>query len=362
MTRSTRTGVLLAFLAAVPQVARAQEAETEAPRPRRIVEEIRVGGRVQTQFNTTTVDGEPDSELYIRRARLELAVKVNDFLSGALQPEVAGNRLQFKDAYVKLSFSPGLQLLAGKAYKPFSLLEQTSSKRILPVERGADIRGISPLDEYEIIHGLEYSDRDVGLQLMGTPKGAPLGFSYAAGVFRGPLDRSDGGGESYQFAARGTVRPAEKLRLGVGWSSRDFAPDSSEEGGSLDLERGNAFEVDVEYGAFEPGFHLLGEVAFGDYDPFTDRRFVGAQTWLGYRTRPLSRIVTGLEPVVRASWGSVDRHPGVDLGSMNDGTLLTPGVNIYFGPLNRVMVNYDFWRSRGGGSQGSFKVQVQTAF
>jgi len=362
MTRLTRTGVLLALLAAVPQVARSQEAEKEAPRPRRIVEEIRLGGRIQTQFNTTTVDGEPESELFVRRARLELAVKVNDLVSGVIQPEVAGDRLQFKDAYVKLSFSPGVQFLGGKAYRPFSLLEQTSSKRILPVERGADIRGISPLDEYEIIHGLGYSDRDVGLQLMGTPKGGPLGFSYAAGVFRGPLSGEDGLRGSYQFAARGTVRPAEKLRLGVGWSSRDFAPADSGAYESRALERGDAFEVDVEYGAFEPGFHLLGEVAFGDYDPFADRGFVGAQAWLGYRTRPLSRIVTGLEPVFRASWGSVDGHPGVDLGSLNDGALFTPGFNVYFGPLNRVMVNYDFWRAREGGSQGSFKVQVQTAF
>ena len=75
-----------------------------------------------------------------------------------------------KDAFVQLTFSPALQFLAGKAYKPFGLIEQTSSTRILPIERGLRVRGLEAADEYAIVNGLDYSDRDIGVQIMGQPR------------------------------------------------------------------------------------------------------------------------------------------------------------------------------------------------
>jgi hypothetical protein len=52
-------------------------------------------------------------------------------------------------------------------------------------------------------------------------------------------------------------------------------------GDTPDLERDSAFEVDLEYGSFSPGFHLLAELSRGDLDPRTDATFWGAHTWLG---------------------------------------------------------------------------------
>ncbi|MDP9348196.1 MAG: hypothetical protein M3P24_03495, partial [Gemmatimonadota bacterium] len=151
------------------------------------------------------------------------------------------------------------------------------------------------------------------------------------------------------------VSLAERLRLGAGWSARDFGDTLSAPGGGTTarLERGNAFEVDLEYGAFAPGFHFLGEVAVGDLPPGGEERFAAQQAWLGYRTRPLSAAVSALEPIFRVSLSDVEEG----------GTLLTPGINIYFGPLNRVMLNYDLWRPRGDGeTEGSFKANFQLAF
>ena len=54
------------------------------------------------------------------------------------------------------------------------------------------------------------------------PDGAPMGLGWAAGVFRGPLHGDVGAQDSYQFAARVTARPLDALRVGAGWSSRDF--------------------------------------------------------------------------------------------------------------------------------------------
>jgi hypothetical protein len=330
--------------------------------------ELEIAGRVQTQFNTTSVAEEPTTEWLLRRVRLTAKVKVNDIVSGKVQPDFAGNRVSLKDAYLKLRFAPGFQLLAGKAYRPFSLLEQTSSTRILPIERGADIRGIGALDEYSLIHELEYSDREIGLQVMGAPEGAPLGFAYAAGVFDGPLSGAEGligeveelDEDSHQFAARATIRPFERVQLGAGWSSREFASPGLD-ASVFELERGNAFEVDLEYGTFSPGVHLLGEVAWGDANPFAGDEFLGAQAWLGYRTGPLGEVISTLEPILRVSYGGIDREISVveELG----GTLFTPGLNVYFGGLNRMMFNYDVWLPDGeGDSEQSFKAMFQLVF
>jgi hypothetical protein len=324
--------------------------------------EIEIGGRVQTQFNTTSVDEQQPSQFLLRRVRLEAKVKVNDVVSGKVQPDFAGDRVSVKDAYLRLTFDPALEVLAGKAHRPFSTVEMTSSTRILPVERGVTIRGLpDALDEYELIHTLGYSDRDIGVQLMGKPAGAPLGMSYAAGVFAGPLNGRVGPQDSYQYAARLGLQPDPRLKLGAAWSSRDFGRPSTEPGADSVLKRGNAFEVDAEWGSYAPGFHFVGELAAGDFDPFTGDDFTGAQGWLAYRTRTLGKKVSNLEPILRASYGAVhSRDPDRDdLG----GTLLTPGLNVYFSPLNRVMLNYDVWKPRDGGdTETSFKAQFQVAF
>ena len=321
--------------------------------------EVSVGGRVQTQFNTTTVETEPAGEWLLRRARLEATVRVNDLVSGKVQSELAGDRVSVKDAYLKLGFSRAVQLLAGKEKIPFSLLELTSSTRMLPIERGLRIRGVQGVDQNALVGGLRYAERDVGLQLMGSPPWAPLRFTYAVGVFGGPLQGAVGHLDTYQLAGRATLQPAERLRLGAGWSGRDFFRPAGG-GATAALRRGNAFEVDLEYGAFAPGLHLLAEVSSGDVDPFAGTGFRGAQAWLGYRTGGVSRSLSAVEPIFRASHSEVDEGAPARLAG---GTLLTPGLNLYFGGLNRFMVNYDFWLPNGEeGTQGSFKAMFQLAF
>ncbi|MBR9988522.1 MAG: hypothetical protein KFH98_02145 [Gemmatimonadetes bacterium] len=346
--------VLVVFL--IPAALTAQE--PTQPLLRVTGAELSIGGRVQTQFNTTSVDGQAPSQLFLRRARIEVGVKVNDLVSGVLQPDFGNDNVELKDAYLKLDLSPAVQLLAGKAYRPFGLLEQTSSKRMLPIERGLRIRGVGAVDEYAVTSGPGYSNRDIGFQLLGSPEGAPLGLAYAAGVFRGPLHGVVGAQDSYQFAARVTGRPVDGIRVGAGWSSRDFIVEPGETPG---LERGHAFEIDVEYGAFAPGFHLMAELSRGDIDPLTDATFQGAHAWLAYRTEALSTAVSAVEPVFRASYAGTDAMDGA--GVVAGGTLLTPGINIYFGALNRIMLNYDIWQG-GDGSQDarSLKAMFQLGF
>ena len=322
--------------------------------------EISINGRVQTQLNTTSVEDEPASEVILRRVRLEATVKVNDVVSGKIQPDFAGDRVSLKDAYLKVTLDPALQLVAGQAHRPFSVITMTSSTRILPIERGARIRGVEDdWDEFNLVSELGYADRDVGLQVQGQPRGAPLGLSYAAGYFNGPARDEAGSESSYQLAARVGVEPVKNVRVAAAWSSRHFGYESEDVPGETFLRRGNAFQADVEVGSHAPGFHAIGEVAAGDFDPLTDRRFVGAQAWLAFRTDTVSSKITAVEPVFRVSHGNVDAEgSGLELG----GTLLTPGVNVYLGGWNRVMFNWDFWKPVDGETQNSFKAQFQLAF
>ena len=358
MCRARLLSLTLIFATALPTTSAGQE-RPEGP-PILSVEgiELTVGGRLQTLFSTTDVPGVPASEFFLRRARLEVSLQVNEQVSGTLQPEFGGGEVSMKDAYLNLAVSPGLQVLAGKAYRPFGLIEQTSSKRILPIERGLRIEGLAAADEYALLSSLQYTNRDVGIQVYGEPEGAPLGLAYEVGVLAGPLNGQIDDEHSYQFAGRVTVQPIERTRLGAGWSRRDFA---SFTGGSTEMEAGNAFEVDLEYGAFAPGVHVLAEVSRGDLDPFEDLTFWGAHVWLAYRTEQIGPLDTFIEPLLRVSHSDVETlvagTPGMG------GTLFTPGINFYFTPLNRVAVNYDIWRGQDGGRDAkSFKAMFQFAF
>lgn len=343
---------LLLLLLPTPLTA---QGPAESVRLRADAIEISLGGRLQTQLNTSSVDGVAPSELIIRRARLELGVQIDDLVSGAIQPEFAGNKVSLKDAYVNLAFTRAFQLRAGHFHRPFGIFDFASSKRMPVIERGVRIRGLAAADEYALVSGLDYSDRDIGVTVHGSPSAAPLGLAYSGGVFRGPLHGDVGAQDSYQFAARATVAAAPALRVGAGWSSRDFTDGLGDQPA---LRRGHAFEVDVEYGAFAPGFHLLAELSTGDADPFADTRFRGGQAWLAYRTAPLAARLTAIEPVLRISHSDVD--DGVPVAG---GTLVTPGVNIYFTPLTRLMLDYDVWRGGDGSPDAtSFKAMLQVAF
>jgi len=316
---------------------------------------LNVGGRLHTQFNTTSVEGEPRSELFLRRARIELAVEVGHRVSGTIQPEFGNDRVGLRDAYVDFALTRELTLRTGKAYRPFGLLEQTSSKRILPVERGLRTRGVDGMDTYAVMNALAYSDRDVGVQLVTR---LPADLGVTAGVFRGPLHGAVGPHASYQYAARLTHRANSNVRLGAGWSSRDFERTS---GGTLGTERGHAFEVDMEYGTFAPGLHVLAELSLGDANPVTESRFLGGQAWIAYRSEPFGDAGAMIEPLLRFSHAdiSVDGAPATQRG----GTLVTPGVALYLGPLNRIAVNYDVWFGQGATDDArSLKVMFQLGF
>jgi len=321
--------------------------------------EVTLGARLQTQFNTSSVDSVPATDWLLRRARVELSTRYGPVVAGRLQVDFAGNRVALKDAFVRLNLHPALSVLAGNAHRPFGGIAQTNSAQMSPIERGVRIRGLRARDEYALVTDLGYAERDVGVQLTGRPD-LPLGPFYAAAFTNGPVHTVDGGERSYQFTARAGFQPIRGITLAGSWGRRDFVQPLTDSTPARS-RGGHAWAIDVQSGAHRFGPYAIAEVAFGDGDPFAGRRFLGAQGWISYRTKPLGTRIAAIEPLLRISHGDPDTaHDAPEEGA---GTLITPGFNIYLGGLNRVMFNYDLWRGAHGAPGGqSFKAQFQMAF
>jgi hypothetical protein len=316
--------------------------------------EITIGGRVHTQFTTSSVDTVPVQEWVLRRLRLESTVKVNDVVGGKISVDFAGNRVTIKDAYLTMELDPAFRIQAGNQHRPFGVFAQTSSNRIPFAERGARIRGLSEaFDEHNLLLDLGYTDRDLGLQISGAPRNAPAGLFYGVGYFNGPARRPTLNQDSYQLAARVGVKPLRNVTVAGSWSRRDFAAGDT-------TRTGMAWALDAEVGSYAPGFHFVGEVTTGDFDPFEDARFFGAQAWLAYRTREMGGRIKHIEPALRVSHGDPEMDDDQDVAV--GGLLVTPGLNLYVGGMNRIMFNADFWHADTGRRENSFKTQFQLAF
>jgi hypothetical protein len=75
--------------------------------------------------------------------------------------------------------------------------------------------------------------------------------------------------------------------------------------------------------------------------------------------RTMSGRFTGVEPLVRASYGD----PDVDLDD-DGGLLLSAGINLYMGGRNRLMLNWDVYSAQDEriGTEGALRAQAQVRF
>jgi hypothetical protein len=341
--------------------------------------EVGFSGRVQFQFNTTSVEasdvgeelGPAASTFETRRVRLAVELALDDWITGMIEPDYAMGRLQIRQAWIDLGFSEAVALRAGQYKKPFSLIQLTSSTKIPMIERNVRIRGLGDAlamrdtlgtlstfrdatlfgEEQYLLETLGYDAYDMGASLHGGIGG----FGYDVGVFNGNgADRADeNSGKSFAGRATYTLPTSRPLTLGAGVSVRDhLLPDTA------DSETGTAFEVDLEYGAYrEPGLWLLAEGALGDNLVGGD--FRGAQAVAAFYVPTGHARIEGVEPVFRASWG--DPHTDVDDDA---GMLLTPGLTLHFFGRNKLMFNWDWYLPEGDAfeNEHALRSQVQLYF
>ncbi len=328
---------------------------------------VRVFGRTELQFHTTSVDASdvgagvkapPATELELRRLHLGVEAKVSDDVLAFLQVDFGDGALTIKDGYADVRLAEGVAVRAGQFKKPFSPFALYGSPRLLTIERQLRIPGIEkavgvPGEEQWLLAAAQYAGRQVGAMAHGEV--GRLG--YAVGVFNGEgMNRREVYG-SKSYTARVTWGGAP-LVLG-GDVSVQPARDTVA-GAEL---TGTAWGVDAEYGRFGvPGVHVLAEWMYGDdlallADGEAPAMVGGQVAATYYFTGP--RGFRGYEPVVRASWGDPDTSRASDAG-----VLLTPGVNLYFAPASRLMLNADVYvpSGSGTGTEWSFMAELQVVF
>lgn len=320
-------------------------------------------GRAHIQFSTSSVNDERAGEEVVgsqfeeRRLRVGVEVGVGEWVTAKIEPDFAGGRVRLADAFVAIELDPVASLRVGKMKRPFSLLELTSSTRILPIERGARIRGLGPLleaqgstaaavagEHYALLDALGYVGRDIGAALFGRL--GPLG--YEVGVYNGSGADAGDVNDAKTVAGRLTLQPRAELPLRFGASAIELDRPATD-----GVERSTAFEVDVEYGRFDvAGLHVMAEATYGE--GVGGGFMAGAQgiaAWLIPLDTPR---LEGLELVGRASWGD----PNDDVEG-DEGLLLTPGVNLYVLGRNRLMAGWDVYLPSDEGIDVAHALRVQ---
>lgn len=301
-------------------------------------------GRVQIQFNTTSVDNDdlaaaPASSAFeTRRARLGTRFAYGDWIMGKVEADLAGAGARLTDGFAELAVSDGLGVRAGQFKKPFGLFELESSTQIRTIERGVRIRGVRELvavpgETQSLLEGSGHVGRQIGVMAHG--QAGRLG--YAAGVFNGEGANTLETSGTKAYAGRLTYGVRDPLVLGAAVSVQPTRPFDN-----AAVTQGTAIGVDATWGGFRrEGLTVMAEAMMGDNalravagDPATMRGVHGTAAWFA----PRVGRVEGIEPVLRLSWADPDT--GVD---DDHGTLLTPGLNLYFSGRNRLMVNGDVY-------------------
>lgn len=351
---------ILSSLALAGQDAMAVEVTSKA-------EEIKLTGRVQAQFNTSSVEGQIGSEFLIRRARFTAEVKLNDFVSGKVQPDFGGGGVSLKDAYIELTYSSNAIFRIGQFKRPFDQFELTSSTEILVVERAGGIRGSSVVSLSSLTEGLGYSDRDIGAEVLLQDSNKR--FSLTAAVTNGvgsnhiPSKTPGAIGEK-QYIARGKILPlaGRNLSFAVGGTMRPHTipdEDTTKATAELDVEYSPAVQLDVEYGDFKGGPHVQAGGIWGENwkeDAADPPAFVAAQAIGTYKIPVKNDYIEAVEPVVRVGYAD----PNTDVAN-DGGILVTPGVQFFFVGRNKIVFNVDVFLPEAENADTDYAVRVQSS-
>lgn len=324
----------------------------------------------------------PAVDLFLRRVRVKLDVRFNDWIEGRVQPdfaEVDGVRL--RDAYGRLNLQPGAEhpharITIGQFKRPFDGFQLTSSTRILTIERDVDVPGVPgevglSLDELTTRNRL--SDRDIGVMVDGaTPDGR---VRYWLGGFNGRGTDDDGDlNTEKQVVGRIAVQleaGERPLELALAGALTDIPFTRAD--GRLDARYFGALEAWAEWGGFDGGPHVqaalvLGKNALeaedgGPPDLRSEEPLAGMLAWQAIGSWRLELedryFVEAIEPLFRVTMA----NPNTEIGE-DDVWGLTPGVQIFLDGRNKLALNWDILRFAADGrdDEHSFKAQYQFYF
>ncbi len=314
-------------------------------------EKITITGRIQTGWYTSTIKGDPGNEFLVRRARMALKLKINNWLSGVIEPDFAsGVSVDLKDCYVKGELSDNVDIILGQTKRRFDLFELTSSTQILVIERDGRIgRRVFPTLS-SLTEGLNYSDRDVGVFVLAHDKDERC--LVEAAVTNGVKTNTKPQLGAKAFQGRVSVQPMKEndLTLNAGVSVKPFRTIRTVSGVQDSATAyGSAFEGSVECGSFKAGPHLQAGVVLGTndttYDPVADesQKFFAVQAIATYKKELASnKWFESVEPLVRIGLADPNTDTDASVTSVG-GLIITPGVNLFVANRSRLSANIDIY-------------------
>jgi hypothetical protein len=348
------------------------------------VPNIRVSGRAQVQYRASGGDSTAqfpgtgvENGFEVRRLRIQADVRFGDNMLLVIQPSFEMGSLRMRDAYLRVGLTPQIGVTLGQEKSPFQRYELNSSNNLLSIERGVRILGLSGregLNDLLVNNG--YGSHDLGAFLDYAAPGNKA--TVKVGVSNGSRESATDVNNAKSFFGRATatlVTNADHqpmLQAGASFASRDRAicqtlgtPASTCTAYYADSsETTTGFGVDLEWGGFRPGFHLIADFATGDNVPPAQRKATGRNTGNldsasapvvtfrgvhavgAYRitTRgPETRLVKIVEPALRIDYLDPDTDTDDD-----EGILLTPVLNVYFGSTVVLRAGVDLYSYKDG--------------
>ncbi|HEX9703702.1 MAG TPA: porin [Gemmatimonadales bacterium] len=364
---------------------------------------IRVSGRAQVQYRMSggdTVAGTfnpsaVSNGFEVRRLRIQTDVRFGDNMTLAIQPSFEMGSLRMRDAYLRVGLAPQIGLTLGQEKSPFQRYELNSSNNLLSIERGVRILGLSNREALnDLLFSNGYVSHDLGAFLDYAAPGNKVTVKF--GVSNGSRESVTDVNDAKSFFGRATailVTNADDqpvVQAGVSFASRDRAicqtlgtPASTCTAYYADSSKATtAVGLDLEWGGFRPGWHVFADFATGDNVPAATRKATGRNsgnldsasapivTFMGFHVvgayriatkGPDTRVVKIIEPALRLDY----TDPNTDV-SDDQGFLVTPVLNVYFGATVVARVGLDFYtyKDAAGTSRSAreFKVSWQANF
>jgi len=373
------------------------------------VPNIQVQGRIQVQFRAAAGDSTGNfgyvagvkvatSTFEVRRLRIQANVRFGETVNLVIQPAYEMGTLRMLDAYVRVGMMPNLFVTLGQEKSPFQRYELTSSNTLPSIERGARILGLvgkDALNDLLVANG--YASRDLGAALELDAVDHRLNVKVALQNGSRESSRDVNTAKSYYARATYTLllntEDQPRLQVGASFASRDRAVCRTTTGTGPFLcptfyadsaKRTQAFGLDLEYGGFRPGLHVIADFATGDNVPFARRGFnapfnggnvlstadSNVVTFAGVSLIGSYRMLTGgsdtrliriIEPALRVDYTDPDTDVPDD-----DGVLITPVVSFHFTNTTIMRAGVDFYRYTDASGQGrtarEFKISWQANF
>ncbi|MBK6780131.1 MAG: hypothetical protein IPI38_15025 [Gemmatimonadetes bacterium] len=356
---------------------------------------VKVTGRLQSQFyyfgneDYAATTG-PQSSFFLRRARVEARVALNEYVLAYIQPSFEGGRaaasssctstldtlantvttkctngnggIRLRDAWIDVRLSKpeaptAFTVRFGQEKRPFSRYELTSSNNLPSIERGAG-RGLVASQSNELFEKQGLLSHDVGVSGRVERKLDATGrmVSLVAGIYNGRGESLNDNNNAKSFGIRASADVWNKLSVGGAYFSHDQIV------GADSAFRNKGYGVDAQWSKVgEPGLFVLAEVLSGEQANAGRTKMLGLQGLAAYNIRMASPTswLYAIEPSLRMDVADPDTDTDDD-----GATLITGSVAFYMTSkaLLRVGVDHQSFQASGAKSITGVRGSMQVNF